>query len=257
MDENNNLEETTNLEEKVEQVIPEEQHEPVETAITENEQPAEKKCGKCPSLSTIISCISLLCVIVLFILHFTGIGTKGHDKVNPNAKEPVVANEGGLKIAYVNTDTLMAKYQYAKDLEKQLTDFKTAKENSYKAQMAQWQRDYEAYTKGGADNMTLAQQQAKEKELQTRLQKLQSLEGEYTMQIQNKTIAESEKMTRAVYNFIREYNAQNQQFDLILARSFSSSPILYGNEGMDITEEIVNGLNAEYANLKNENKEDK
>ena len=213
----------------------------------------EKKCKCLP----VINIILLAGLVLLYIFHFTGIGAKNGSKVNPNAKEPVVANEGGLKIAYVNTDTLMAKYQYAKDLEKQLTDFKTAKENSYKAQMAQWQRDYEAYTKGGADNMTLAQQQAKEKELQTRLQKLQSLEGEYTMQIQNKTIAESEKMTRAVYNFIREYNAQNQQFDLILARSFSSSPILYGNEGMDITEEIVNGLNAEYANLKKENKEDK
>ena len=63
---------------------------------------------------------------------------------------------------------------------------------------------------------------------------------------------ESEKMTKAVYAFIREYNAANQQFDLILSRSFSSSPILYGNEGMDITDEIVKGLNEEYAKIKAE-----
>ena len=79
-----------------------------------------------------------------------------------------------------------------------------------------------------------------------------NLEGEYSQQIAEKTMQESEKMTNAVYNFIREYNAQNQQFDIILSKSFSNSPILYGNEGMDITDEIVKGLNEEYAKVKSE-----
>ena len=171
---------------------------------------------------------------------------------NADAKAPVVSGENGLKIAFVNTDTLMEYYQYAKDLQKQLKDFQTAKQNSYTQQMNQFQKDYEAYVKGGADNMTLSQQQAKEKELQERAQRLQSLETEYASQVQEKTLSESEKMTQAVYNFIREYNSQNQQFDLILAKSFTSSPILYGNEGMDITDEIVKGLNEEYAKLKAE-----
>ena len=207
----------------------------------------EKKCKCLP----VINCILLVGLVLLYIFHFTGIGAKkGKSLANADAKAPVAVSEGGLKIAYVNTDTLMAKYQYAKDLEKQLKDFKTAKENSYKQQMMQFQKDYEAYVKGGGENMTLSQQQAKEKELTERQQKLMSLEGEYTQQITEKTLNESEKMTNAVYNFIREYNAQNQQFDLILAKSFSSSPILYGNEGMDITDEIVKGLNEEYAKVK-------
>jgi outer membrane protein len=207
----------------------------------------EKKCKCLP----IVNCILLVGLILLYIFHFTGIGAKNGNKLaNADAKAPVAVSENGLKIAYINTDTLMAKYQYAKDLEKQLKDFKTAKENSYKQQMMQFQKDYEAYVKGGGENMTLSQQQAKEKELTERQQKLMSLEGEYTQQIAEKTMTESEKMTNAVYNFIREYNAQNQQFDIIFSKSFSSSPILYGNEGMDITDEIVKGLNEEYAKVK-------
>lgn len=208
----------------------------------------EKKCKCLP----IVNCILLVGLILLYIFHFTGIGAKGHSLANADAKAPIATGEGGIKIAYVNTDTLMEKYQYAIDLQKEIQNFQTAKENSYKQQMAQFQKDYEAYVKGGGENMTLAQQQAKEKELSERMQRLQSLEGELAQQIQEKTLTEGEKMTRAVYNFIREYNAQNQQFDLILARSFSSSPILYGNEGMDITDEIVNGLNEEYAKVKAE-----
>ncbi len=208
-----------------------------------------KSCG-CKCLP-IINCILLAGLVLLYVLHFTGIGAKTpNSKVNAEAKAPVVGENGVLKIAYVNIDTLMAKYDYASSLESQLKSFQAAKENNYKLQMEQFQKDYQAYIKGGADNMTLSQQQAKEKELQDRAQKLQTLEAEYTLQIQEKTLSESEKMTKAVYNFIREYNEQNQQFNLILARSFNNSPILCGDEGMDITDEIVKGLNEEYAKIK-------
>ena len=216
------------------------------TCKCESEQPS--RCKRTPILSIIL----LVGLAVLYILHFAGIPSHRNSLANADAKAPIVAGEGGLKVAYINTDSLMDKYLYAKDLEKQLKDFQTAKENSYKQQMTQFQKDYDAYVKGGGDNMTLTQQQAKEKELTERMQRLQSLEAEYAQQIQERTVNESKKMTDAIYNFIREYNLQNQQFDLILARSYTSSPILYGNEGMDITDEIVKGLNEEYEKVKAE-----
>lgn len=222
----------------------------------EEPKPKAENCtckeNRCKCLP-IVNCILLVGLVLLYIFHFTGIGAKGgKNLINADAKAPVAVSNGGVKIAYINTDTLMAKYQYALDLEKQLKDFQAAKENSYKQQIMKFQKDYEAYIKGGGENMTLSQQQATEKELTERSNRLQALEGELSQQIAEKTIKESEKMTKAVYNFIRDYNAQNQQFDLILARSFSSSPILYGNEGMDITDEIVKGLNEEYAKVKAE-----
>lgn len=222
-----------------------------EPVATDCECDNEKKC-KCNCLS-IFNIILLAGLVLLYIFHFTGIGTEGGKSLaNADAKAPIAVSEGGLKIAYINTDTLMAKYQYAIDLQKQLKDFQSAKENSYKQQMTQFQKDYQSYVSGGGENMTLSQQQAKEKELTERAARLQNLEGELAQQVAEKTMQESEKMTKAVYAFIREYNAQNQQFDLILSKSFSSSPILYGNEGMDITDEIVKGLNEEYAKIKSE-----
>lgn len=245
-----NMEESTAPQEEVVSETP--TTETVENPQTEKSETCtteKKSCCKCTGILNIVLLIGL---VVLYVLHFTGIGASfgPKDKVNPEAKAAFEGENGTLKIAYINTDTLMAKYQYAKDLEKQLQDFQAAKQKSLANQMQQLQKDYDAYIHGGADNMTLTQQQAKEKELQDRATRLQSLEGEYAQQIQEKTLAESEKMTNAVYNFIREYNAQNQQFDIILARSFSSSPILYGNEDMDITDEIVEKLNEEYATVK-------
>lgn len=205
----------------------------------------EKKKCNCQKCINILVCVLLAAVVALFILFFTS--NKG-SKVNPNAT-PAIAAEGGLKIAYVDTDTLMAKYQYALDLNEELVEFRNQQEASYKRQMTQFQNDYNKYMQDGP-NMTLTQQQSKEAELKSRMEKLQGLEGELALKIQQRTLEESEKMTRAVYAFIREYNEANQQFDLILAKSFTSTPVLYGNEGMDITNEIVEGLNEEYKSVK-------
>ena len=53
--------------------------------------------------------------------------------------------EGGLKVAYVNTDTLIAKYEYAKDMEKELLAFKNQQEAYGKQQVEKFQNDYQNY----------------------------------------------------------------------------------------------------------------
>ena len=218
--------------------------------------------NKLNKILLICTAVLFLGLVGLYILHFTS-NSGAATKVNVNAKAPVMA-EGGLKIAYVNVDTLNSKYEYIKDLEKDLNAFKQGKENSLKQQAEKLQADgkklqadYQNYLQNGA-SMTLTEQQNKEAELKKReaelnqrAEKLARLEQEYTSQILERQNNENKKMINAVYAFIREYNAANQQFNLIFAKTGADLPIiLYGDEAMDITEEIVNGLNEEYKNLK-------
>ncbi|MDY5968730.1 MAG: OmpH family outer membrane protein [Bacteroidales bacterium] len=186
--------------------------------------------------------LALLGVIVLVVLHVAG-----NNSTNVPASA-VADTSKGITIAYVNTDSLMAKYQYAIDLQQELKTYQAAKEREYKQKAENFQRDYENYLKTG-DKLTLSQQQSTEKNLQERMQKIQGLEGEYAQQIQLKTLTESEKMTKAVYNFIRDYNEKYLHYDIILSKSFSNTAVLYGNPGIDITDVIIEGLNKEYASL--------
>jgi outer membrane protein len=195
----------------------------------------------------ICNAVLFLGLVGIYILHFTG-NNGGNSKVNVNAKAPVV-KEGGLKVAYVNTDTLIAKYEYAKDMEKELLAFKNQQEAYGKQQMAKFQNDYQDYLKNGS-SMTLSQQQAKEAELKQRAEKMATLEQELTAKIMERQITENTKLLNAIFAFVREYNAQNQQFDVILRKTFENSPTLFLNPGMDITEEILEGLNEEYKSLK-------
>ena len=231
----------------------------MEENLNSNSQLPEQttnSCGNGNKGRAAFNVILAIAVIVLYILHFTGSG-KGSDNSNSDAKPATTTEAGALKVAYINTDTLNAKYEYIKDLEKELKAYTTAKENSYKQQMASFESDYKNFLKTG-DQLTLSQQQAKEAELKKRAEKLSGLESELTMQIAQKQSQDQEKMVKAVYAFIREYNANNQQFNLILAKSGASSPVLYGDDSMDITDEIINGLNEEYASVKkNEKQADK
>lgn len=171
-----------------------------------------------------------------------------NSKQNAEASAPVVA-EGGLKIAYVNTDTLLAKYQYAIDMEQELVAYKEQQERYYQQQTTQFQTDYQNYLKNGA-SMTLTQQQQKEAELKQRAERMATLEQELMAKVADRQVAENTKLLNAIFAFIREYNAANQQFDLILRKSFKDTPVLYANPAMDITEEILAGLNEEYKSVK-------
>ena len=195
--------------------------------------------------------VLLLGLVGIYILHFTG--NNGGSKVNANAKAPVV-KEGGLKIAYVDTDTLLANYQYAKDLEAELLTYKNQQEQYGKQQMEKFQKDYQDYLKNGS-NMTLSQQQAKEAELKQRAERMSTLEQELTSKIMERQITENTKLLKAIFAFVREYNEQNQQFDIILRKTFENSPTLYMDSCMDITKEILDGLNEEYKNVKGKKEE--
>ena len=169
-------------------------------------------------------------------------------KQNPEAAAPVIA-EGGLKIAYVDTDTIMAKYQYAIDLNEELLAYKDQQEKYYQQQVTAFQTDYNNYLQTGA-SLTLTQQQTKEAELKQRAEKMSTLEQELMAKVAERQLSENTKLLNAIFAFIREYNAANQQFDIILRKTFENSPTLYLNPAMDITDEIVNGLNEEYKNVK-------
>lgn len=195
----------------------------------------------------LIACnaVLLLGLIGIYILHFT---SAPKSKVNTEATAPL-QKEGGLTVAYVNTDTLLAKYQYAIDMEKELLAYKDQQESYGRKQVEQFQADYQNYLQNGA-SMTLTQQQQKEAELKQRSEKLATLEQELTAKIMERQMAENTKLLNAIFAFVREYNAANQQFDIILRKTFENSPTLYLNPAMDITDEIVNGLNEEYKNVK-------
>lgn len=257
MEENNNIENKEIIENEVNNEINNE----VDNEVSENTPVETEPVLDCPSVNGngrckchvwLIVLLALLCLAVaaLYVLHFCG------DKVKCDNKEKdevaAVVNDGqGLRIAYINTDTLMAHYEYAQELQRKIEQV-SAQQAALAQQEEQFQADYQNFLQTG-ENLTLSQQQEKERELKERYEKLVRLEKQYAdllPQKQQHLQEELDKMTRAVYNFIADYNAKHDKYNLILSKSYSNTPVLYGDKGLDITNEILDGLNKEYTLVK-------
>lgn len=195
--------------------------------------------------------LSIVCSIILFVMVLSDrkTETKESKNVAQTAKKNKTLSYDGLKVAYINTDTIMAKYQKAIDMQAELQAYQKQLENELQSKFTKFQSDYENYMKNGA-SLTLTQQKQTEQDLTKRQQELSQLEPQMMADLQKRQVSENEKLLNAVYAFIKHYNKKHENFDIILSKSYIGSPVLYIDEGMDITDEIVKGLNKEYEEYK-------
>lgn len=79
--------------------------------------------------------------------------------------------------------------------------------------------------------------------LQKQQENLQKLQENLAVKFESEQQAFNNALRDSVHNFLAEYNKQ-KKFKLILTKSGDN--ILYADKAMDITEEVVAGLNNRY-----------
>ncbi|MBQ6754714.1 MAG: OmpH family outer membrane protein [Bacteroidales bacterium] len=211
--------------------------------------PAEQK-QKTKGRNYISICAIGISLIAIALSLFNMIGGKSCENEDTNTKKVAkTIQKGDLKVAYINTDTILAKYDMAIEMQKALEAKQKQAESSLKSAQASLEKDYADYMKNG-DKLTLTQQKEKEKSLQQRMQNLQQMPAKLQQDLQQEQMAQNKKLLDAVYAFVKDYNAKHDKYNIILSRSYSNSPTLYMDEGMEITDEIVKGLNEEYKEYK-------
>lgn len=198
----------------------------------------------------VLNIVLLISIGVLYILFFTN---NNSDRTAGISNSEITASNtevsyGDLKIAYVNTDSIMVHYKLAAELEKEIVSFRNNLENSYTNKVQKLQSDVQEYLKIGA-TLTLTEQRNREESFKRRELEIGELQERMIGQIQEKQINENIRLLNAVFAFIRDYNQKNQQFNIILKKSFADSPVMYIDENMDITQDIIDGLNKEYDEL--------
>ncbi|MCL2510654.1 MAG: OmpH family outer membrane protein [Bacteroidales bacterium] len=198
------------------------------------------------NLPLILSGLSLAGVLVLFCICFICGNKQCCTTAAPESvTTPMYASEttSELRIAFVDTDSILQKYALVGDSKKAVERLHASKEKQFNAAQIQLEADYNMYLQTGA-SMTLQQQQAKEEDLTQRGMKLRQMEEQFMAEI-NKQLQEKNKITAdSVINYINRYN-KNHQYTLILEKS-GINGVLYGEPALDITQDILNGLNAEY-----------
>lgn len=150
-----------------------------------------------------------------------------------------------LKIAYIEIDTLLTNYK----LWVQLNEEMIRKEENIRAtlneKMTSLQNDYEEFERK-LNNNAFATRERAESEQNRILKKRQELE-ELQERLSNELAIESNKnnilFRDSIDSFVQEYNKKHG-YNIILSRLGDN--ILYIDYAMNITQDIIDGLNARY-----------
>lgn len=164
----------------------------------------------------------------------------------PIAPAPVVCDTTpALKIAYVDIDTLLINYDLWNDLNEEMI----RKEENVRATLNEKAKDLEAdfaeFERKLNNNGFVTRERA-ESEQNRILKKRQDLE-ELQERLSNELTIENNKnnilFRDSINAYIKEYN-RTKGYNIILSRLGDN--ILYIDGGMNITQEVVDGLNARY-----------
>lgn len=207
-------------------------------------------------ISIALNALLLIAVGVLFYLYF-GLNSK----LNPSTegstetgkKTPKLITDpsklANAKIAFVNIDSISLKYDFISDRSTAIKNKQANLEGYLKSEYAKFQQDVEAFQQAGQLGVRPEAELMKEKE---RLEKkeIELTNKERNLQeIGNEVMEMQALVLQNVSVFIEKYN--DGKFDYILAYTTSNiSSVLYAKPDLDITNDIINGLNEEYRNSK-------
>ena len=195
------------------------------------------------NLSLILNGILFIAVTVLFIKVF------GNEKSTPKVQN-VYSNDSTsyskLPVAYINIDSLLLKYEFAKEANESLIKKQedsrlniNVKARQLESEMSEFQRKLE-------NNAFLSRERAENEQnrLLKKRQELQDLDGQLTQQLMQSQQKMSEQLRDTINAFLKDYN-KDQKYQIIFSNT-SSDNILLG-EGYDITEEVTKILNTRYS----------
>ena len=191
-------------------------------------------------LSTVLKSVLVIAAAVLF-------GCQPSNKSdNMSGTQKAVVGETDYSVAYINTDSLLLKYTYAKALSEKIMGKQEASRADFNEKAKVFQQDAVEFQRKVQNNGFLSLDRA-EKE-QQRLAKAERDLQELNQRLSNELMLEQETINRqlrdTLVNYLEEYSKANP-YKIILSNTMGDN-VLYSAPGVDITNQIVEALNARY-----------
>ena len=167
------------------------------------------------------------------------------NKMDEKAAVAQTVAPGGIKIAFVEVDSIMTQYNFCKDYSKILEK----RGNNIQSALASQERNLEAAIKNfqnKAQNNGFSSQREYESQqaaIQRQQEQYVAARDRLAGELQNQTAKFNEALHDSIEHFIAQYN-KDKKYSLILTKQGDN--ILYGDKALDITAEVVAGLNKAY-----------
>ena len=189
----------------------------------------------------------LTVAVAAIICSCTAAGTTNGTQ-QAEAAGQTVATQGS--IVYIQLDSLVNKYDMFNDLRSELEskaqaiqDDLTKKGRSFESAA----KDFE--TKIAKGLLTRSQAEEQQQKLLERQQNLQNLSQQKQLELAEEEAVMMRRVMDAVNTYLQKYN-EEKGYALILSSS-AGSTVAVGNPALDITGDVLKGMNEEYIKSKN------
>lgn len=197
--------------------------------------------------SLVVNIVLAIAVVLLYILHFTSSPKSAH--TSSERGESVESFSGEVAIAWVNIDSVLSKYDMYFDIQQELeakgrkmeTDM-TTRTRAFEKQMI----DFQDKVQKGLVTRSTAQQM--QNDLAAKEQELYQFRDELRMKFAEEEQVMLRRIQHSITDYLKIYN-QDKGFQIILSGTFGG-PLLYGNPSIEITKDVIAGLNVEYGKTK-------
>ena len=197
--------------------------------------------------SLILSIVSLVAVVVFGIISLTN-GGKVADVQTEGAAAEAAASKGD--IVYVDLDRIIMEYDMANDL-RSVVETKVqniqAEINRRGKKLENEIVDFQNKIDKGL--MTRSVAEAQGQKLQQQELEFNNYAAQKDQEIQEEQVVMMNQLGDAIQTFINNYN-EEKQYAMILTNS-GGAPVITADKTLDITDDVLAGLNEEYIKSKN------
>lgn len=190
-------------------------------------------------LQIVINVVLVAAVAALFVIFYS-------DK--KTAPEEVVVAESSevMPVAYLNVDSLLANYTFAQEASDKLMSKQEDARVKMNTKLRTFQNEVADFQRKLENNAFLSRERAEKEQqrLAKKEQELQELEAKLTQDIMLENQKLNLQLADSLTNFLQLFNADGR-YHIILSNTAKDNVLMAG-EQYDITDEVIEGLNARY-----------
>jgi len=192
------------------------------------------------NLSLILNGILFIAVLILFYLV---LGKKSAKAESPVIDKGNTTNVKTLPIAYVNIDSLLLNYTFAKNANEALTRKQEDSRLTISSRARQLQTEMDEFQRKLENNAFLSRERAEaaQSELLKKQKDLQAMDAKLSQQLMEQQQKMSEQLRDTINAFMKDFN-KDGKYQLIISNTANDN-ILYAGKTYDITSEVVKQLN--------------
>ena len=191
------------------------------------------------NLQIVINVVLVAAVAALFVIFYS-------DKKTAPSEVVVAESSEVMPVAYLNVDSLLANYTFAQEASDKLMSKQEDARVKMNTKLRTFQNEVADFQRKLENNAFLSRERAEKEQqrLAKKEQELQELEAKLTQDIMLENQKLNLQLADSLTNFLQLFNADGR-YHIILSNTAKDNVLMAG-EQYDITNEVIEGLNARY-----------